>query len=299
MSWLAFLTNQATGNLGPQVLNALVKSGKFDITVLKRIGSDSVVPHGVKVLEVDYESLESLTSALVGQDAVISNLSMAYPNAQQRLIDAAVAAKVKRFLPGEFGSPMEGRTRQLPVFGNKVKAEEQLEAYARSVQITYTYVFNGAFLDWGLKTGFVLNMAEYKPAIYDGGDVTFSATTTETIGKAVVGILTHYEETKNRPVYIQDTAISQNKLLAIAKKLTPGKTWEPVPMNTVAMKAQSDANVAKGIFDKGSMYAYIIVSVFNSEYGSHFQKLDNELLGITQKTEEEIEAIVKTYVPQN
>jgi nucleoside-diphosphate-sugar epimerase len=281
------------------VLNALVKSGKFDITVLKRIGSESVIPHSVKVIEVDYESLESVTSAVKGQDVVICTLAHMGPEIQKRLVEAAVAAGVKRFLPGEFGSVMNDATSQLPVFSSKAAVEQQLEAYARAGKITYTYLFNGPFLDWGLKMSFILNMAQYKPEIYDGGDPLFSTTTTETVGKAVVGILTHYEETKNRAVFIQDTLTSQNKLLALAKKLTPGKKWETVPVDTAEMKAQSDANVAKGVFDMNTMYAYLYVANFGKDkaYGAHFQKLDNELLGIKEKTEEEIEAIVKTYLP--
>lgn len=278
----------------------MAKSGKFEITVFKRIGSSPVIPHPVKVVEVDYNSLEALTSALTGQDAVIFNLGLAASDVQPRMIEAAVAAKVKRFIPGEFGSAMHlEKTRQLPVFGNKVKIQQQLEALASENKITYTYVWNGLFLDWGLKNGFVLNMAEYKPTIYDGGDNLFSTTTTETVGKAVVGILAHPEETKNRAVFIQDTATTQNKLLAIAKKLTQEKTWEPVPVSTAEMKVTSDANVAKGIFDPKTMYGYLFVAIFSGEYGGHFQKLDNELLGIKEKTNEEIEAIVKTYLPKN
>jgi hypothetical protein len=279
----------------------LVESGKFEITVLKRIGSDSVIPHPVKIIEVDYESLESLTSAVKGQDVVICTLAHIGPGIQKRLVEASVAAGVKRFLPGEFGSVMNDATSQLPIFSNKFEVEQQLEAYARDGKITYTYLFNGPFLDWGLKMNFVLNMAQYKPEIYDGGDPLFSTTTMETVGKAVAGILAHYEETKNRAVSIQDTLTSQNRLLAIAKKLTPGKTWQMVHVNTAEMKANADANVGKGIFDMNTMFAYLYVANFSKDkaYGAHFQKLDNELLGIKEKTEEEIEAIVKTYLPKN
>lgn len=277
-----------------------MNSGKFNITVFKRIGSDSVIPHPVKVVEVDYESQEALIAALKGQDAVIFNLGLAASQVQPKMIDAAVAAGVKRFIPGEFGSAMDlEKTRQLPVFGFKVAVQKQLEALAQEGKITYTYVWNGLFLDWGLKTSFVLDMAEYKPKIYDGGDHLMSTTTVVTVGKAVVGILTHPEETKNRPVWIQDTAISQNKLLAIAKKFTPGKTWEPIPISTDELKAKSDAKVAKGIYDMETIYPYLFVANFSGEYGAHFQKLDNELLGIKEMTDEEIEAIVKTYVPKN
>ena len=48
----------------------------------------------------------------------------------------------------------------------------------------------------------------------------------DSVGQAVVGVLSHPEETKNRFVYVKDINISQNQLFEIAKKVDPGKTWE-------------------------------------------------------------------------
>jgi NmrA-like family len=281
------------------VLNALVGSEKFNVTVFKRKGSASTVPHSVKLVEVDYDSLENLTSALHGQDAVICNLGMSATEAQLRLIDASVAAGVKRFLPGEFGCDMHEKNLKLPVFGNKARVEAYLEEKARTSQITYTYVFNGAFLDWGITARFILDIAEYKPTIYDGGDTPFSTTTTASVGTAVVDILTHYEETKNRGVRVHDTITTQNKLLAIAKKYTPGKTWQPVHANLKDMVAHANANIAKGIYDMPTMYTYLFLATFDESYEPEFKKTDNELLGLKGLTKEEVEAVVKKCLPVN
>jgi hypothetical protein len=268
--------------------------------VLKRAGSDSKVSHSVKVAEVDYNSLNSLTAALQGQDAVVCTIGLGNETTQNRLIDASVASKVKRFIPGEFGSDlMNPNTAELPVFASKIKCEKHLEEKARTSDMTYTYIMNGGFLDWGLKLGFILDLSQGKPSIYDGGDQLFSTTTTTTVGKAIVGVLSHYEETKNRAVYVQDTATSQNKLLDIVRKLTPGKTWEPVHVDLKDVKANSDANVAKGIRDMPTMFGYLFIANFGKGYGRHFQKLDNELLGIKEMTDEQIEEVVKASLPKN
>ena len=46
------------------VLEALLKSGNFIVTALTRVGSSATVPAPVKVVEVDYDSVEILTAAL-------------------------------------------------------------------------------------------------------------------------------------------------------------------------------------------------------------------------------------------
>lgn len=223
------------------------------------------------------------------------------PEVQIRMIDAAIAAGVKRFIPAEFGSnSVNPLVRELPVFGGKLQVEKHLEEVCQRSSLTYTYVINGAFLDWGLKMNFILEISEYKSKIYGSGDQLFSTATTATVGKAVAGILSHPDETKNRAVYIQDAAVSQNKLLAMAQKLTPGKTWETTHVDLAEMKANADANIAKGIFDMPTMYSYIFLSIFGGdEYGPHWAKNDNELLGIKEMSDEEVFEIVKKYVSKN
>lgn len=86
----------ATGNLGPSVVQELVKAG-FEVTTISKSGKTDGLPSAVKTIKVDYSSQESLTSAFKGQDAVISLLPD--HGAQDGLIDAAIAAGVKRFIP--------------------------------------------------------------------------------------------------------------------------------------------------------------------------------------------------------
>jgi len=86
---------QATGNLGPKVLEQLLNAG-FDVTVLTRQESTSTYPSNVQVAPVDYSSIDSLTSTLKGQDAVVSTVATPDLHSQNTLVDAAVAAGVKR-----------------------------------------------------------------------------------------------------------------------------------------------------------------------------------------------------------
>ncbi|PVH79992.1 NAD(P)-binding protein [Cadophora sp. DSE1049] len=288
----------ASGNLGPAILHALLDCGKFNVTVLTRKESKATFPSAAKVVKVDYSSLESLTSAFQGQDAVISTLSALVLSDQTRMIDAAIATGVQRFLPSEFGSDLENpKARALPVYAGKVEIQNYLVEKAKSnPQFSYTIVRNGFLLDWGLQVGFIINTKDFKPTIYGSGDQEFSSTSLAAVGQAVVGVLSNTAETANRVVYVEEIALTQNKLLAMAKKLTPGKTWEPVRGDLDAMKAASDERLKQGLFDDETFFPYIFIAGFGEGYGGKLQKVDNELLGVKRLSEEDVEGILKTVI---
>lgn len=56
------------------MLNAIVDSKKFNVTVLVRSASKASFPSSVKVVEVDFTSVPALTNALKGQDALVSTV---------------------------------------------------------------------------------------------------------------------------------------------------------------------------------------------------------------------------------
>lgn len=80
----------ASGNLGPVVFQKLVSSGKFNVRVLRRNGSSSTFPAGTDVVDVDFESIEDLTVALQGQDAVIANFGTTSFHVQHPLTDMRI-----------------------------------------------------------------------------------------------------------------------------------------------------------------------------------------------------------------
>ena len=291
---------QASGSLGGPVLNALVKSGKFNVTVVTRQSSSTSFPDSVTVRTADLESVESVTAAFQGQDAVVSTVGTAGLPGQTILVEAAVAAHVKRFLPSDFGCDIANpKTGALPVFKYKVDTHKAIrEAAAANPDFTYTLVCTNAFLDWGLQMNILLNWKESKPKLFDGGNNLFSATTLDSIGQAVVGVLSHPEETKNRFVYVKDIDISQNQLLEIAKKVDPGKTWEePIHVDTAELEKSSYESLAKGEFTQPVMVAFLLRAIFGpSEYGGRFTKTDNELLGVKGKTEADVEALLKSLI---
>lgn len=297
------------------MLKALIKSSKFHITVVKRVSSSATFPDdgSVTILSADLSSVSSVTSAFQDQDAVISTVGDEALLGLSILIAAAVAANVKRFLPSDFGPDLANpHTAALPGFEDKLAIHELLrQAAAANPHFTYSLVVNGAFLDWGLKQNLLLNWKESRPKLYDGGINAFSATTLDTIGQAVVGILTHPEETKNRFVYVKEIDISQLQLLEIAKKVffsfssSPGKkkkkkTWEePVMISTAEIAKSGYESLAKGkgkgkgeVTPPEVVLGFHFLVVFGPErYGRLLTRTDNELLGVKELTVEDVEGV--------
>lgn len=177
---------------------------------------------------------------------------------------------------------------------DKVATRKYIEDKVKAgADITYTYVISGPFLDWGIDFGFLLEWQSGKPRIFDGGDVVISTTSLDSVGRAVVSILDHYEETKNRQILFHDMTITQNRMLELAKKAAPWKKWDPVPTKTTDVLAVSKAALEKG--DNSKFYDFILVAIYGEDYGAKFAEsdLDNKLLGLTGKTDADVEAIFK------
>jgi len=90
----------------------------------------------------------SLVEALKGQDAVVSALGAAGIPDEIKIIDAAVAAGVKRFIPSEYSvnSQNAKATALVPTFGLKVQINQHLKAQ-ESKGLTWTAIEAGAAFD--------------------------------------------------------------------------------------------------------------------------------------------------------
>jgi NmrA-like family len=89
---------------------------------------------GWQVIQVNYSSSTDLRYTLAGVDTVISTIN---GNAQLALIDAAVAANVRRFVPAEFeGSPSARPTNDIFDFGRRAALSRLLHYESRGMGFT-------------------------------------------------------------------------------------------------------------------------------------------------------------------
>jgi len=284
-----------SGELGSVVLKELLESNLFEITVLTRQTSHSF-PASVKVATVDYSSVESLTEALQGQDALVSTLGTAVVSTQKLLIDAAVRAEVKRIIPSEFGCNLHNaKTKALPCFAAKVEIEQYLNELAEKGLTSYTLVFCGPFLDWGLRNGLFFDFKNRKATVYDGGNQLISTSKLNTIGKAVRRILTHPRETSDRAVWIKDMDITLNQLLRLAQALNPNEKWEIAQASSSELEKASleELHTAKHMTPK-AFVGFITRAFMGEGYGAHFEHVHNSTLGIKGMTEPDLEELMRS-----
>jgi nucleoside-diphosphate-sugar epimerase len=138
----------ATGDLGGRILRELGALGA-PVAALVRTGTApgrlAELPGEVRA--VDFARTEALADALGDATCVVSALSGLEPvilDTQGRLLDAAVAAGVPRFIPSDFAIDF----RKLPPGTNRnLDLREAFRTRAEAAPIRLTSVLNGAFMD--------------------------------------------------------------------------------------------------------------------------------------------------------
>ena len=141
----------ATGNLGGRIVEALLKRGA-EIRIVVRTSSDfekidRLEKLGVEVFKVNNWNLDELTKACLGVSCVVSSLAglrEVIIDAQKVLLDAAIAAGVKRFIPSDYSLDFTkfsyGENRNLDL-------RREFHEYLDKTSISATTIFNGAFTD--------------------------------------------------------------------------------------------------------------------------------------------------------
>ncbi|CAN9154144.1 unnamed protein product [Alternaria alternata] len=222
-----------SGTLGSVVLKILLDS-PYNTTVLSRQQSSSQFPEGVRVIRADYDDPNSLKSAIKGQDVVISTVGGAATGDQNRFIDAAVAAGVKRFLPSEYGpNTQDPRVVEfIPILPSKMQTVDYLRS--KEDRMEWTSLVTGLWFDWALRDGHLgFDLVTKTATLTDDGNTEFTVSTLESVGKAILKILEHPEETKNIYVYTSSFNLSQDNLLTVLEKID-GQDW------TVKQRASKD-----------------------------------------------------------
>lgn len=267
------------------------------MTILIRRGRTLIdYPPGVRFATVDYDSPESLWAALRGIDAVVSTLGKKSGlDCQLKLIDAAVAAGVKRFIPSEFGADLQNaKIRGFPTYRTKVQTEQYLEKLAERTNLSYTYIYNSLLLEDGLEMNVFGDFTNRTVNIYDGGDTPFSTTRISTVARAVVAVLQQFEATRNRAVRIRDISISPNELLRRIQKhdCAWGHQWTPVAVDTAALVKGAENEWALGRFSPKAFAAFATRATFGRGIASSYDG-DNERLGIKEMAKEDMEEALK------
>jgi hypothetical protein len=143
-----------------------------------------------------------------------------------------------------------------------------------------------------LGNGFLgYDIPNHKATIWDDGTYRFSTSTREQIAEAVVKVLQHPEETKNKNVFVSSFSVSMSDILASFEKATEAK-WEVEHVKTSEMIAAGRKMMAEGNMMLGIANLAKAVS-FSSGYGADFEAagvLENEMLGLEKENLDDVVA---------
>ncbi|KAI1660578.1 NAD(P)-binding protein [Daldinia decipiens] len=294
----------ATGTLGAHICAALTQAG-FVVTAIQRKGSTNPVPSGVKSIKVDLSNKDDLTSAFKGQDAVVSAVPDPTLATESIMIDAAIAAAVKRIVPSEYSTNFETPlSRQLPIVKDKAQIREYLESAIANngTSTTWSSVNNGPFFEICLKQGALgPNIKEKKAIFHNGGNLLVGTSTLPDIAATVVKILdpAYLDETANKSVYIHSAAVSERLLTKLASEVTgidfgDVESGKILDLDIDLMVTEAEEKLAKG--DKSGWSSFYYQMMYAKGYGGEdFEKLSwNERLGLRTMDEADIKGLIRS-----
>ncbi|EKM60079.1 uncharacterized protein PHACADRAFT_138514 [Phanerochaete carnosa HHB-10118-sp] len=98
-----------TGGIGLHIVEGIIETGRHEVVVLSRRSSHPTLAKiGIRIIAVSYDDHAALAKALEGVHTVISTISgfeeSTFTKPQLALLNAAVEAGVKRFVPSEFAA---------------------------------------------------------------------------------------------------------------------------------------------------------------------------------------------------
>ncbi|KAF2262861.1 hypothetical protein CC78DRAFT_497822 [Lojkania enalia] len=122
-----------TCGLALVIAREIHESTSHQLIILSRSHQPHLISQGYQCQIVDYNDTTSIQHSLMGVDTVISTVT---GNAQLRLIEAAVACRVRRFAPAEFEGQPGLRAQSDPLDRGKAAALALLQHYRGYIQST-------------------------------------------------------------------------------------------------------------------------------------------------------------------
>jgi NAD(P)-dependent dehydrogenase (short-subunit alcohol dehydrogenase family) len=264
-----------TGDLGNRIIKALLKRNASVIAIVRNNSDKEKVAAlnnmGVKVIHVDMNNVADLTAACKDVTCVVSalaGLGEAIIDTQSVLLDAAIAAKVPRFIPSDFSSDFtqiaEGENRN---FDLRKAFHKKLDHSS----IAHTSIMNGAFADILFYNTPFYNVKD-KSVGYWGNDADFKVDFTTKDDVASFTAAVALDENTPSILRIASFQVSPNDLVTMTKslknvefKLIPMGSLDDLSAYNKKMRAENPAGENE-LYPKwqGSQYMHSMFSAQNN-----------------------------------
>jgi len=268
-----------TGNLGGRIINELLRNGgKVRAVVRSDSATDKIEKlekSGAEVVRVDMNNVSQLTKACEGISCVVSALAGlrdVIVDTQSKLLDAAVAAGVSRFIPSDFSSDF---TQLADGDNRNFDLRREFHQYLDNSPIRATSIFNGAFAELLTYNIPFLDMKKKTVGYVEDADWKVDFTTMD--DTAAFTAEAALDSETPRFLRIASFQISANELAPLASEIA-GEDFRAYPMmgrNELAEKNKKDrAADPEGenqLYSKWQQAQYM-----HSMFTSQMKELDNE-----------------------
>ena len=225
----------ATGNLGNRICRELIKRGAA-VSVIVRTSTgpekiEALKKMGVKVLEVDVNSIDEIAKACTGINCVVSalaGLGDVIVDLQKRILDGAIQAGVSRFIPSDFCTDYNDLA---PGENRNFDLRREFKNYLDSTSIKASSVFNGAFADILKYNTPVLNLKD-KSIGYWGEKRDWKLDFTTMDDTAAFTAEVALDDNAPRDLQIASFQVSPNQIWADVKEAT-GQEFKIYPLSSL------------------------------------------------------------------
>ncbi|KAF2009246.1 hypothetical protein BU24DRAFT_85738 [Aaosphaeria arxii CBS 175.79] len=196
----------------------------------------------------------SLRSSLAGQDLVISTTAAGDYHFQVRIIDAAIAAGVTRFVPNEFGqdSLNEEIQQRMPQSAQRAKVIDYLRrtSHARP-DFEWCAVATGCILDTLLPSGDLgFDLQWQSASIHGTGHEFFAASSLERVGLVMASIIRRWDQTKNKYLYAAGVLTTAQSILGCLERCSEA-TWSTSYSDVEECVREGHSRIQRGWPDSG------------------------------------------------
>ncbi|KAI1774506.1 hypothetical protein F4818DRAFT_442008 [Hypoxylon cercidicola] len=220
-----------SGQVSQEIIDALLASRKHHITILSRKEAPTTpIASEIHWKIVDYDNKKSLVEALRETHTLLSFvqvLSDPDQKSQRNLINAAIAAGVKRFAPSEYGS--KGTVNMAWWLGKEKVREYLEEVNEKGKVLEYTLFQPGLFLNYlayPYKTAkhvdplqSVFDFENKRAIVVEGHEDAIMTLTTVADLAAIVARAVEYEGTWPTTGGIRGNRVTFSQILEIGQKI--------------------------------------------------------------------------------
>ncbi|EGR46940.1 uncharacterized protein TRIREDRAFT_109239 [Trichoderma reesei QM6a] len=300
------------GRLGSQIRPRVVATKKYDITFIGRKDPSEYrgkVPEGIPIVQVDLKDHKGLVEALTGADAVVvfthfgpgGDLDII----EIALINAAIEAKVKLFVPSEWAPDTAGGNGATlerigpntlppsPAIAPKRVVHNYLMSRSAEGKIDFVSLHVGNLL-LNITPFSPMDLSKRSASLGDGGHGLISVSSLDTLGRGLDGLLTRYPKVKNSFVYICDGETTLQRIVKSFEEASDTQEpWEITSFSIAERKKAADERMRNGTFT-WEEFAGVLTIPFTGGL-TVWQNPDNEKLGLeppsgdkAQKTVDEL-----------